>query len=161
MGPYDPRIEGSKELYGVQTCRRPFRVWCSGLVGWDSISKRRGLRAASGHRLVPVWPFSMSTQGAHEEHRSSHEELPQSYCEHQSAQTCSFKRISWTYTCTYSIFELCIYYNLCFDQRSLYSSLHIYDCMTLNDFEFESLCMFDQVVTVDEILCVQIMHRCQ
>ena len=30
----------------------------------------------------------------------------------RSCWTCSFKRISWTYACKYSIFELCIYYNL-------------------------------------------------
>jgi hypothetical protein len=52
MGPSDPRIEGSKELYGVQTCRRPRPRLASGYVIYDSISKTRGLRAASGHRLV-------------------------------------------------------------------------------------------------------------
>ena len=33
------------------------------LVGWDSSSKRRGLRAASGHRLVLFGPFSSKTRG--------------------------------------------------------------------------------------------------
>ena len=86
MGPIDP-IEGSKELHGVQTCRRPpdALVICdsssktrglraafghllvlfadpevvrsSGYVIYDSISKTRGLRAASGHRLVLFLPF--------------------------------------------------------------------------------------------------------
>ena len=54
MGPSDPRIEGSKELYGVQTCRRPE----IGPVLW-----LRHLRfhfpkhGGSGQPLVTVWSF--------------------------------------------------------------------------------------------------------
>jgi len=57
------------------------------------------------------------------------------------AQTCSFKRISRTYTCTYSIFELCIYYNLCIQQLVLYSSPRTFDCIIRNYFAFQRLCI--------------------
>ena len=56
-GPPPDPIGGSKELYGVQTCRRPQMGPSYVPVICDSSSKTRGLRVASGHRLVPFEPF--------------------------------------------------------------------------------------------------------
>ena len=57
MGPYDPRIEGSKELYGVQTCRRPLAIPELHRTQSSSSTIPFPKHGGSGQPLVTVWSF--------------------------------------------------------------------------------------------------------
>ena len=52
------------------------------------------------------------------------------------ASRSTFKKISWTYTCRYSIFELCVDYNLYLHNPSLYSCFRTYKLIILNHLQF-------------------------
>ena len=66
------------------------------------------------------------------------QEAPRSDKKRQEAPNTKTRFLT-TYACTDCIFELCIYYNLCFDLCVLYSYLHISDCMIQYYFQFQYL----------------------
>jgi hypothetical protein len=58
-----------------------------------------------------------------------------------TAQHSTESNTYWAYACTDCTFELCIYYNLWFDLRVLYSHFHTSECMIRNYFEFQYVYM--------------------
>ena len=80
--------------------------------------------------------------------------------QHMYEQTCSFNRISWTYTCRYSISELCIYYNLYVYNPSLYSLFCTYECIIPNDLQFQSYRMsVDRLKKCQKFIVFNMLYR--